>query len=251
MPNYDQVRKKTLGDAISRISSNATKSMYTMLPGVIKEYDSTNGLATVQPLTMQWFYDSTVQGGGYAENMPEIREVPVCFDRSGNLVITKNVTVGDECLLYFAHKSSFGAYQTGEISLPYHLNNGDIEDAVALIKEFSIPKHNDIVSPSEDSLDIRTVDNNTVISIKNDGSSISLKVGGSTLTLEDGKLTIGVSEVEVNASDIKLNGDVTANTLTATTITADTVKTTAGIDLDLHKHGGVTTGAGVSGVSVP
>lgn len=209
--SYNDQRDVSLKEVIGQYAKNAIVQMYTQLPCVITKYDAANQIASIQPLTKQWVFDEDLKGGGKIIEMPEIREVSIAFARSGNIVFTWPVQVGDECIVEFMHKSSVNAIKTGQIGELLHTDNGQIQDCVGVLKQFSIPKHQEVVSPSSSAAEIRTVDGNAKISISNDGNEVVINLGDTSLTINEGTITINNANLIVNGN-ISSNGEVSDQT---------------------------------------
>jgi hypothetical protein len=207
---YNDQRDISLKEMVGQFAKNAIVQMYTQLPCLITKYDEVNMIASIQPLTKQWIYDEDLKGGGSSFEMQEIREVSVAFPRAGNLVQTWPVQVGDECLVEFMHKSSVNAIKTGNIGELLHLDNGNIQDAIAVLKQFSLPKHQEVVTPSTTAGELRTVDGTASISLNDDGTQAQVKIGGTTFTVIDGTVTIDGANLVVSGNITSSNGSFAA-----------------------------------------
>lgn len=230
--SYNDQREISLQEMVDKFAKNAVVQMYTQLPCKITKYDPTNMIASIQPLTKQWVYNEDLKGGGAAFEMPEIREVTVAFERAGNLVMTWPVTVGDECLVEFMHKSSINAFKTGQVGEPLHLENGNPQDCIAVLRQFSLPKHIEVITPSEIAVELRTVDGMASISLNDDGTQSKVTVGGTTFTIIDGTVTIDGANLVVNG-DISATGNI-----------SDGTRSMAGDRTIYNSHTHISNGAG-------
>jgi len=217
LSNFDTQKSKSLDEIINMYAKDNIAKMFTTLPAIVVNYYPDKQLIDAQPLTQQFLYNDDAVSGGEVVNMAQLNAIPVVFPRAKDIVVTQPIQTGDECLLLFMHKSSYGVFNTGEISPPSHLENGNPEDAIALIFQFSLPKHGEISpTPSLTSYDIRTVDGTSAISIENgvitskvnnntiviNNSSITASVGSnSSITLTDGTVTINANTVQITGND--------------------------------------------------
>lgn len=228
LSNFDTQKSKTLDEVINMYAKDNVAKMFTTLPAIVVNYYPEKQLIDAQPLTQQFLYNDNAVSGGEVVNMAQINAIPVIFPRAKDIVVTQPIQTGDECLLLFMHKSSYGVFKTGGISPPSHLENGNAEDAVALPFQFSLPKHSQISpEPSLTSYDIRTTDGTSAISVEN--GVITSKVKNNTVVINNNSITASV-------------GSNTTITLTDDTVTinANTVQITGSNGVNINSSSGIT-----------
>ena len=168
---------------------NYLKNLRVATPGIIHEFNAINQTATVQPAIKE-------QINGEWLELPLLLDVPVQFPRAGGYCITFPVKKGDECLVIFNDSCIDSWWQSGKVQTQLEKRRHDLSDAVAILGITSVPKA--LENFSEDSMQIRTDDNETLISIKDGNVNIEseninmtgdLSVSGTTSIL--GGLSFG------------------------------------------------------------
>lgn len=185
----------------------------TCLPGIITAFDAATQTATVQPaLQMKTYID---ENPGFVD-LPEIINVPIIFPYStiGGFAITVPVIAGDSCLLIFAQRAIDNWWQNAGVQRTEEGNAGrhhDMTDAFAILCAPPLPEVLSSYSTS-------------AIEIRNRDATVKIKLTGTAIEFT-GPVTF--------KNNVTFEGQI---------------NTSLGIDLTSHKHGGVTTGAGTSGV---
>lgn len=177
-----------LVNQVKKTAKKATEEMHTAVPATIKSYDSSTGLASVQPVA------KFKKPNGETMDYPSISGVPVVFPQSANVTIAFPIKAGDGCLLVF-----------GEKSLDYWLYGKETDT------ELSFDLSNAVAIPS----------------LKNTGSlamqkacsenAVVLQSGGTTLTVKSGEVVID-GNLTVNGK-IDATGDVTGSGISLATHT--------------------------------
>lgn len=119
-----------LSDLLGVFEEAQAKGLRVALPGVVKKYDSTTHLASVQP---------TVQrrgiGGGETIDLPVIPQVPVCHPRTAAASVVLPVKPGDLVTLLFSDRAlDRWKYGSGSSPVPPDADRAhDLTDCWAII----------------------------------------------------------------------------------------------------------------------
>jgi len=247
-------REKTQTSALQRLWDKNQREIRTSTVGkVLKILD--NGWLEVQP-QISMVKRNPETGEESEEPLPRLVRVPVGFYKAGGFVISLPISVGDEGVLTFFDRSLDVWKSTGKISVPDSSRLHDISDS--MFTPF----------PTSESGAVVNDPNNMVIGKEDGSSTIKIaKVGG--------KVTVDTEIYEVNATTSFDINTPTMNITASTEVKMITPKldvsgdvivggkvvatgTVSGSDhlvpgspsYVAHKHGGVTIGAGISGVIV-
>lgn len=212
-----QIDAQLSGDhdvAIVEYIETRLRDLHTMMPGVIVSFNAAKQTATVQPSIKSVF---AITNDGHKAvvsvvNLPLCLDVPVSFPGGGGFCLTFPIMPGDECELRFSERAIDFWYQNAGQQLPSEYRLHDLSDAIAQVGLNSQP--NKISNFNASACELRTRDGNTYIRI------------------EPGQVTV--------KGNLIVTGSVTA--------TLDV--TGQGTSLHTHKHGGVTTGSGQTGIPV-
>jgi hypothetical protein len=132
-------RAPTLAEVINRAVRLAVANLFAVRIGKIKSFDSSTGIAEVQPLLKETFEG---ESGDVTASMPPISGVPVFCLGGGDFADTYPVAVGDECLLLVCDRSiDLWNKRGGEVD-PADLRRHNISDAIALVGLRSEPRKN-------------------------------------------------------------------------------------------------------------
>lgn len=195
------------------------RDVHTCLPGVIVSFDPDKQTAQVQPGIQRIFIASG------PVNLPLCLDVPVAFPGGGDFFLTFPVQAGDECILIFSERAIDYWYLNGGQQLPYEYRLHDLSDAIAMVGLNSQP--------------------NALSALCTTGAELRTRDGETFVRVEDGTVTITASQININGP-VSIDGDVdVTGTFTSTDDT-----TGESISLHNHKHGGVTTGSGQTGMPV-
>lgn len=250
-------------EAVAAIQSTMTSAFdslmnnkYTILPCIVVAVrDGLNGqMVDIQPTINQKEQDGTV-----AER-PTIAGVPVSFQVSKKAGFTFPIEVGDTGTAMFSMRNMDGwKAGNGRPASPMNFSKMDKSDAIFLpgIQPPGVAVNN----PAKH---ILTHDTKDTVLFQNLGGTeceVRLKVDGSIeINTSNQPVVINCSDVTVNASNsINLNAPTmtvdVANTLWIGDVVQQGNWTQTGtyvlntININLHKHTGVTTGSGTSGPS--
>ena len=177
-----------LVNQVKKTAKKATEEMHTAVPAIIKSYDPSTGLASVQPVA------KFKKPNGETMDYPSISGVPVVFPQSANVTIAFPIKAGDGCLLVF-----------GEKSLDYWLygKETDTELSFDLSNAVAIPSLKNTGSP--------------VMQKACSENAVVLQSGGTTLTVKSGEVVID-GNLTVNGK-IDATGDVTGSGISLATHT--------------------------------
>lgn len=182
-------------------------TMWTALPGIIVSFNATAVTATVQP-AIKGIQQTPDLQSKYV-NMPVCPDVPVIFPHGGGYSLTFPVAAGDECLLVFSSRNIDNWWAQGGVQQPFDRRQHDLSDAFAILGPFS-QAHRPSGGVSNSGVQLRNAD--------------------------------GTMRLEINN-----NGTMTLAAPTAIVLSAPTVVTSAGVNLNTHTHNGVQPGGGNSG----
>lgn len=195
------------------------KGVCTSIPGHVLTFDPDTQLAQVQPGIMR------VDINGAEFKVPPIIEVPVYFP-GGDYCIEYQIDPGCEGDILFSQRCIDGWIQSGGVAENPIGRFHNMQDAMFLPGFRSQP--NVLPSFQNNGVRMRNKAGTQFVWLKND-NTISMQNGsGSFQLLADGSFLI-------NGLKITVDGNV---------ITA------AGVNLNTHRHTGVTPGSGTSGVPV-
>lgn len=191
-------------------------TLWTSMPGMVVDVNFSEMTCSVQPLIQGIVTDES--GAETPVSLPKLIHCPIIFPQAGGFALTLPLAAGDEVLICWASRAVDAWWQQGGIQPPVETRMHDISDGFVIPGPCSQP--NTIPNISSTAAQLRTKDGSTVLQI---GS--------------DGKITMTATEV-----------DITGNLKVTGTIVATGQVTGNGIPLSTHLHGGVTTGAGNTGV---
>ncbi|RTY62041.1 Gp138 family membrane-puncturing spike protein [Pseudomonas veronii] len=196
------------------------KGVCTSLPGHVRTFDPVTQLAQVQPGILR------VDINGAEFTIPPIIEVPVYFP-GGDYCVEYQIDDGCEGDILFSQRCIDGWVQSGGVAANPIGRFHNMQDAMFLPGFRSKP--NALPSFQNNGVRMRNKAGTQFVWLKND-NTISMQNGaGSFQLLADGSFLI---------NGLKITPD--GNVITA-----------AGVNLNTHRHSGVTPGSGTSGVPVP
>lgn len=196
-------------EALRMALDGNNSQIWTALPAIITSFNPANQTVSAQP---------TVKGNinGQDVNMPLLTDVPVQFFNGGGYSITIPFDIGDECLVVFASRCIDGWWQSGGVQPAIEHRMHDLSDGFAVIGFRSVPRA--LTNYSTTKLQIRSDDNNTFVEVNKAGA----------ITLKAASVSIEATDVNISSSSLKHNNVNIGAT---------------------HKHSGVTTGTGITGVA--
>lgn len=209
---------------------SAQAQIWTAMPGVVTAVDLAKQTVSVQP-TIQGTTEKP-NGDTQNVNLPLLVDVPLMFPRAGGFALTFPVAAGDEVLVVFGCRCIDSWWQSGGVGAPAEARMHDLSDGFAILAPTSQPKKLSNVSSAN-------------VQLRDEAGSTFLEVtpGGKI------KLT-ATAELELVAPTIKMTGNMTltGNTTVTGQMTQTGGMSIGGITFGSHKHTGVQTGSGTSGV---
>ena len=219
-------RMKSPTEPLKRMMDDFAVKLRVAMPGIIKSFDLSKQTVTVQLAIREKL---SIGGKPYEDvNIPIIEDVPIFMPRAGNFVLTMPITVGDECLVIFGDNCIDSWWESGAVGNQIDRRRHDLSDGFALIGVWSQPKV--ISGYSNDSTELRSLDNSSKIEIK------------------DSEINIISPTINVQADTV--NADATQINLTGSTGVTINGNNNSSIDNKLfltHKHTGVQPGSGQTG----
>lgn len=223
---------KMLRDAFREVM----KGVCTSIPGHVLTFDGKTQLAQVQVGVMR------VDINGAEFTVPPIIEVPVHFP-GGDYCVEYQIDPGCEGDILFSQRCIDGWVQSGGIATNPIGRFHNMQDAMFLPGFRSQP--NVLPSFQNNGVRLRNKAGTQFVWLKND-NSISMDNGVARFNV----LADGTTLMQNGAGSFQLlaDGSFLINGLK---ITPDgNVITAAGVNLNTHRHSGVTPGSGTSGVPV-
>lgn len=223
---------KMLRDAFREVM----KGVCTSIPGHVLTFDGKTQLAQVQVGVMR------VDINGAEFTVPSIIEVPVHFP-GGDYCVEYQIDPGCEGDILFSQRCIDGWVQSGGIATNPIGRFHNMQDAMFLPGFRSQP--NALPSFQNNGVRLRNKAGTQFVWLKND-NSISMDNGVARFNV----LADGTTLMQNGAGSFQLlaDGSFLINGLK---ITPDgNVITAAGVNLNTHRHSGVTPGSGTSGVPV-
>jgi hypothetical protein len=194
--------------------------IWTAIPGIIQAFDVTRMTCTVQPSIMAVQFSNK---NAENINLPLLVDCPIQFPSGGGCTLTFPILAGDECLVVFSSRCIDAWWQQGGIQPQAEMRLHDLSDGFVLLGVRSLPKVAELGFISTNSVQLRTDDGLSYIDLNPTTHNVTIVAPLTTIN-----------------GDVQVNGTLTAST--------DVIG--GGKSLKTHKHGGVTTGAGQTGVPV-
>lgn len=213
---------------LDSLKNDIKSTTHVSLPAIVTKFNAERQTINCIPSIKELIY---LNGSVSFKQFPELQEVPIEVPRAGNFAITLPITVGQECRVTFQDLCLDGWWSRGGIQSWNDLRRHDLSDAIATFSPWSQP--NVISDYSTSNLEIRSLDNQTKISLSDDSITIS-KGENSSILINSSEihLQMGANELIINSSGIEL---------TTTNLTIN------GNPYMLHSHSGVMPGSGTTG----
>lgn len=195
-------------EAVKNTVINELRDLHTAVPGKIISFDASTGLATVLPVMKFKKPDGT------SIDYPQITGVPVMFPQGygQSAAIAFPVKAGDGCLIIVAENSiDYWLYgQETDTNLSFDMTN-----AICIPGLFA-----------KANADMKQACDENAVVVNCSGSKIVLKKGQAQITAET---------VTINGN-LKVNGNVSAQNISAVKVSGSEDVTGGGISLKSHTH---------------
>lgn len=235
---------RSYGDSIFQtreLFDQQMKRINTAIPGVITAFNPDNQTCSVTPAIRARTFVNNVQED---IDLPELHLVPLVFPFAtvSGMALTLPVNAGDSCLLVFSQRCIDNWWQQGGVQSPENwvtdkgavlgARHHDLNDGFAILCGGPLPSV--LGSWCSDGIEIRNRARTVRMTVRDSG----VEVDGPVTFLEDVefKKTVTVNE---------------GSTLSGPVHLGSTLITATDVDLTTHKHGGVQTGSGATGVPQP
>ena len=212
----------TLTELIKQSFTEMMKDVATSIPGHVLSFDSTTQLVQIQIGIVR----KDINGKSF--DPPPLIEVPVYF-AGGSFILEHQIDANDEGIILFSQRCIDGWFNTGGVAENPILRLHDFSDAMFLPGLRSQP--NKVSSFANNGIRLRNADATHYLWLKNDGTIESTNGSGTIKILPNG--TVDINGVTFTPAGLVTSPD-------------DVVASS--ISLKTHTHGGVTTGAGSTGV---
>ena len=210
-PQNQTERLKDLEELLRTAMDGRLAGLWTTVPGIVDSINS-DGTANVQPTTQGLVL--TPSGKEQWINMPLLLNCPILRDGGGGWVITFPVQAGDEVVVFCASRCITNWFQKGGIQTQASLRMHSLSDGFVFCGPKSLP--NKIPNISQSSTQLRSLDGTQYLELATGGVINIVAPGGVHVT-----------------GPVIATGEGTFN---------------GGHTVSAHKHTGVTTGSGVTGV---
>lgn len=185
--------KINLEAVINNAINKSLLELHTMAPGIVQKWYPDDEEVDIQ-ITIKRKQD------GKLVNLPLLDHVPVRFFKCGSFAITSEIKVGDYLMVVFAERSNDIWLESGGVQDPADTRRHSLSDAYAI--PFMYPQSEKIGNIGEDSLQIKTLDGSTILSIEKGGK---VKIKGDLEVEGDIKSTKSIEAVgEVTAGPLKI-----------------------------------------------
>jgi hypothetical protein len=132
------------------------------MPGIIQSFDPSTQTVTVQPAVNEKIRNSDLSVSNVS--FPLLLDVPLVIPKAGGYALTLPVQQGDECLVVFADMCIDAWWSNGGIQNQIEKRRHDLSDSFCVLAPYSQP--NRISNYSTNSAQLRSLDGNTIIDIK-------------------------------------------------------------------------------------
>lgn len=119
------IEQTTVEEAIEDAFRALARTLWTVLPARVLTVDTSASTVTVQPFPADYL-------SGVVSALPAIPDVPICWPRAGDAVITLPLSTGDFVLLLFSARSLARYRDDGSEGDPQSIRTHNLSDCVAL-----------------------------------------------------------------------------------------------------------------------
>lgn len=120
-------------DILRNAVNTVTNEMHTSMPGIIKSFNPSNNLATIQPALNRNYITGPL-------SLPVLENVPIIFPQTNTFSMTYPINAEDPCVLFFSERSIDEYLSTGEQGTPRDRRKFSLSDAYAIPGFLSLNK---------------------------------------------------------------------------------------------------------------
>lgn len=246
--DVNENRTPSWGNMIRKFIDRANRSLYTMIPGRVEEYDAATQRATIQPLIRVPIPKASLNpdatDADLSEDLPQLTGVPVIFPRGVGVSIYWPIYPGSFVMLLCSMSSmeNFLAADGSGTYEPQNVETHSLSDAVAIPGLF--PREQPIENLDDDDIRITLESQH--------GKRVQIGLGGDTgdfFVIPDNLVQLG----EKNAAEFAARGESNKTYLIDEIVNAindNHVKINAvWALLKTHTHPGVTSGSAATSPS--
>ena len=207
----------------------------TSIPAIVDEFDAATQRVSAIPAIRAKYV--TPQNEVKYIDYPKITNIPLAITKCPGLKITYPIKKGQNCTLIFSQRSIDNFIIAGGIQNPFdgpdptktQIRCMDMTDAMCF--PGIITSNETITNYSTDAIEIRSADNTTKVSVKE--NSLKFLQGNASIDMEEGNITM-------TAGTINITGTTAVN-ITSPASVID------GKEFLTHQHSGVSSGGSNTG----
>lgn len=198
-----RTRLDGLDEAIQTAIDARVSSIHTAVPCTIVSVDMASQTCVLQPTLKARIQkpDGSLEWVSY----PQITDAPLHFPSGGSVSITFPVQAGDEALAIIPDRSPDAWQQSGGEQQLVDVRMHDLSSAFALVGFRSSPRA--LQDVSSESVQIRSDDGNTLISLKGDEVTVKATNATSVVTPSAITHTVGSTLVKITGGRVDLGAD--------------------------------------------
>ena len=176
----------------------------TCIPAIVDEFDATRQRVSAIPAIRAKFIDPETNQASYIE-YPKITNIPLAIIKSAGLKITYPIEKGQNCTLLFSQRSIDNFILAGGIQDPFDTKNPqrtqircmDLTDALCF--PGLITDAETITDYATDAIEIRSADNTTKVSVKE--NSLKLLQGSASIELAEGNINMSAATINITGTE--------------------------------------------------
>jgi len=241
-----------LGQVLDFAFRQHFKKIYTVLPGIVQEYDQSTKRARVLPAIKRLNTDNSLN------SLPIVVDVPIIFPSGGGFTVTMPVSKDDAVLILFSQRGISNFKNSFKESSPTRESLLSLQDAIAIPGFGSL----NITPSSSTGATIQTEDGNNALIVENgkveiqkgsntvtvDDNEMQAVINGNTLTLDSSKMEANVGGGILTLNSVSLTSSVPVLAPSYSGLSGGSANMISGIDMnsqDIDNVGSLTTTLGV------
>lgn len=189
---------------------NLQSKIFTQMPGFALSWDDKNDTVVVRPAIK--FMRQDRLGNRSWVQLPDLKDVPVIRQRSGDCALTFPIKTGDECLISWGNRCIDAWWQSGGVQQQASFRMHDLSDGFATFGPASLPKV--IKNISKTTTQLRSLDGETYVELDPAGQVVSIVANkGINLTAAQGKITMTAQqEIDLVTPITNISGAIASGT---------------------------------------